>query len=350
MRYNEVMAENNVDPFDCDLIEMHRVDGWQDRGRSAAANEEISRRGFAREAGLRGSLVDKLDFASRVISRLFTKTPNVAVSYSAGGDSTMLSHFIVAGMGKKPLHVMSNTRVEYPETVRNAKRWEREFLTPNGVELAIAWPDKRPPEVWEEQGIPLWSKHVAAAVRGWQSGGSTKQFDRLPEEIKQAARRLSDAGVRVSEKCCDELKKKPMMRLFKERGIEGTLTGSRAQESMARQLSFLQVGALYDSRYGYWIGTPLVYFTADDVAAYHKRHGIEMERPDNGSGRSGCVTCAFGCHLPTEGGLNSMQKLGKTNPRLHAIALDDWGYREALDIAGIKYDPPEYEQLNLFDI
>jgi len=36
---------------------------------------------------------------------------------------------------------------------------------------------------------------------------------------------------------------------------------------------------------------------------------------------------------------STIQRLARENPKMLATALDVWGYRKALDIAGIDYQP-----------
>jgi hypothetical protein len=46
----------------------------------------------------------------------------------------------------------------------------------------------------------------------------------------------------------------------------------------------------------------------------------------------------FGCHLVKEGEPNALQELAKLNPKMHKAALDEWGYREVLDLLNIPYE------------
>jgi hypothetical protein len=100
---------------------------------------------------------------------------------------------------------------------------------------------------------------------------------------------------------------------------------------------YIQRGSLYDSaRHGQWLAHPLTHWRQVDVEAYLQRHSITVAR----SGRSGCATCAFGAHRDQAKGVEStIQRLARENPKMLAAALDDWGYRKALDIAGISYQP-----------
>lgn len=340
---------SNDDPFDCSMIMLERPKDWQSRDKSDASKAEMKRRAQMLSDGQREPLWRKIDFSLRVISRaiLWSKSQAWGVSFSGGGDSYVLSHLIANKIGLKIPHFMYNTRLEYDETVRNVKKRKEELAT-LGVDLHIEYPEKRPKEVWAEHGVPLFYKHAANAIELWQKGANSKAFNRLPKSVQDAARRLTEAGVRVSGKCCDELKKKPAMKANERLGLMGNFTGMRCEESRLRRMLYIQMGAVYKaSKHGYWLAHPLVHWTRKDVDEYMQRNGIEIERPDNGTGRSGCKICLFGCHLRKNGDENSLQRLGRTHPKFHKAVLDDWGYRAACEAAGIPVEPSR--QLSLWD-
>lgn len=336
------------DPLDCEFIELEQPEEWQQAEKSYEARQELSRRGTARARGQKESLSRKIDFSMRVIERAMTKEVNWAVSFSAGNDSTVLSHLLVEKMGLKLPHIMSNTRLEYPETYRNLKTWKA-WLTARDVELIVALPELRPQEVWAKTGIPLFSKEMASKYHQWVATGNDNHLKKVPEYLRAPFKRLKDAGVQLTNKCCDELKKKPMRAVDKARGFTGHLTGVRCAESGARKLAYLQRGALYhSSRNRQWIGNPLVHWMSDDISEYQRKYGIQIEQIASVTGRSGCVNCAFGCHIDTaKGELNSLQILYETNPKMHEKTMGEWGFQKACDIAGIPTVPATLS--NLFD-
>jgi hypothetical protein len=90
----------------------------------------------------------------------------------------------------------------------------------------------------------------------------------------------------------------------------------------------------YSTSHQQWLGTPLIHWTRDDIDTYLRRNGIEVQT----TGRSGCVTCAFGAHLAADAGdENNLQKLHQSNPKMWLQALDGWGYRPALDTIHVAY-------------
>jgi 3'-phosphoadenosine 5'-phosphosulfate sulfotransferase (PAPS reductase)/FAD synthetase len=335
---NRKTFEHNIeDPLDCEYIELDYPAEWQSANKSVSARREISRRGKARALGMKQPLWRKIDFAMRVIERAMAKEDvSWAVSFSAGNDSTVLSHLVVKRMGLKTPHVMSNTRLEYPQTYRNAKTWKA-WLAEHDVVLHTALPELKPDEIWAKHGLPLFSKELAGKYEQWFRTGNENHLRTVPDHIRPAFDRLKAAGIELTGKCCDELKKKPMRVLAKQLGLSGYLTGSRAQESNARKMGYLQRGALYhSSRNRMWIGNPLVHWSKDDIHQYQTDNGIELEQIPTTTGRSGCVNCAFGCHIDQAAGrLNSLQILYEQNPKMHERTMENHRYQEACDLAGI---------------
>lgn len=325
--------------LDCEFIEMDNPENWQSKIKTDAQKQDISRRGKAREAGMRCDYSQKLDFTIRCIRRAFQRVPLAkwCLSWSAGNDSTALSLITRHRMKLKLHHIMSNTRLEYPETIRNMHRYKAELIAA-GVPVTIAYPDKRPMEVWKEDGIPLFSKELASKYRQWVATGNDNHLKRVPDYLHEPFRNLRDAGIMLTDKCCDELKKKPMRKIHKLHGFLGSITGVRAAESQSRKLAYLQRGALYNSsRNRQWICNPLIHWSEEDVQRCLKEYGCELEKPGNGTGRSGCVNCGFGCHISQKNGeKNSLQLLHETNPQMWERTMVDWKFQEACDIAGVK--------------
>lgn len=329
-----------VDPLDCEFIELERPADWQERKKSDQTIDELRRRGVMRRAGMKQPLFKKIDYALRVIERALAKPGvNWYVSFSAGNDSHVVSHLVVDVLGFKTPHIMSNTRLEYPHTYRNLKRW-RQRLSERDVELHVALPDKRPQQVWAEDGIPLFSKELTNKYRQWLATGNDNHLRKVPKYLHEKFRALREEGVILTDRCCDELKKNPMRKLCRRLGFDGTITGTRMAESNARQLAFIQQGSLYySSRNGQWIANPLSHWLAEDVKQYHRDRGIVVEQIPTETGRSGCVNCGFGCHLAQRDGVrNSLQILHDMNPAMWKKTMDEWGFRKACEIAGIEFE------------
>ena len=341
---------------DCSLVMLPNMPFWNRKAKTPEEKAEIKDRAQTLQAGIRMSYDEKVAHAELVIRKALdldtsgqpmdpagpTAGVKWAVSYSGGKDSTVLSHLMVFGMGLKLHHVMSNTRMEYPETLKQVTKWYA-MLREWGVECHTAYPDAKPKDLWKKIGVPLWSKQMGKKFGDYSRSKTDTFSNSIPDNLLAAFKTLKDAGMAVTDKCCSELKKKPLAKWDKVNAIGGHFTGVRCSESRARRLSWIQVGALYNSiSHRQWIANPLAFWTQEDVERYLDDNGIRPIRIPTVRGGSGCVTCMFGCHIAAkEGRPNALQELAVLNPKMHAAALDDWGYRPVLDLLGIPYLPQD---------
>lgn len=330
------------DSMDCDLMTLPRMSYWNNPKKTPEEKAHIIDRAQTLQAGINRPYADKLFHARKSILISINRHPEVkwAVSYSAGRDSTVLSHLIVEAMGIRNIpHVMSNTRMEYPETLQMFRKW-KEWLTERGVDCHQVFPDVRPKELWAKIGVPLWSKQLAYKYRQFVRSKSGRMPSQVPEDLQAKFRQAKAAGLKITEQCCDYLKKKPMKKWDNTVGVTGHFTGVRCAESRARRLAWITSGSIYHvAKKGLWISNPLAFWTDADVATYLKVNGIDVIRPDTLSGGSGCVTCLFGSRMRAqEGTQNAMQDLKTRNPKMWAEALDAWGYRVVLDELGVPYE------------
>jgi 3'-phosphoadenosine 5'-phosphosulfate sulfotransferase (PAPS reductase)/FAD synthetase len=337
-----LMAMEDRDPFSCTTISMPGMSFWNlsAKVKTQAQKDHIDDRANTLQKGIGLSLDDKLGITERIINRALAEDTTWALSYSGGRDSTVLSHIIVERMGLKIPHVMSNTRMEYPETIKQVKDWY-ERIRAHGVECHVCFPDRRPNELWKDIGVPLWSKEIAYKYRKFLKSKSDKISSHVPETLHADFRKAKSLGLKITDKCCDELKKKPMKKWNKEYGIGGHFTGVRCAESRARRLAWIQKGALYQAvtHGNMWIANPLAFWTLEDVETWLKEHKLTVLRPDTPTGGSGCVTCMFGCQARAADGMkNNMQDLKERNPKMWRAALDEWGYRDVLDKMEIPYE------------
>jgi len=333
------MPRIREDSLSCDWIELDNPANWNSPNKSPEEKAELRRRGLRISSALKKSYGEKIDYSLRIIDRAFSKEGVTwGVAFSGGNDSHVLSYLCVEVFGGSPPHIMSNTRLEYPQIIRNVKS---RFCELNKAHVSTRWalPDKRPREVWEETGIPLFSKEIASKYNKWVKTGNNKHLAKVPNYLIPKLEALKEAGVRITDKCCDELKKKPMEKLKKELGINGVFTGTRCQESKVRRLALLQRGSLYQTSKE-WVCNPLSIWLKEDIEHFKIDRKIFVEQPPNSSNRSGCVNCAFGCHISQrKGEENSLQNLFRENRKIWEKTINDWGFKEACDIAGIATEP-----------
>lgn len=348
---DQILAMYEGDAHDCSLVMLPNPPFWNNKHKTDAEKDEIKLRAQTLQHGIRMSYDEKVAHTEKVIRIALGQdvfgneveaAPSAgvkwAVSYSGGKDSTVLSHMMVFGMGLKLPHVMSNTRMEYPETLKQVNKWYA-MLREQGVECHTAWPDAKPKDLWKQIGVPLWSKQMGKKYMDFYRSESDHIPASVADNLRDDFRTLKAAGVKITDKCCSELKKKPLAKWDKEHAVTGHFTGIRCSESRARRLMWIQRGAVYNSAsHRQWLANPLVFWTHDDVSRYLDDNDIRPIPIPTVRGGSGCVTCMFGCHLVEKGQPNTLQELKRLNPKMHKAALDDWGYREVLDLLEIPYE------------
>lgn len=163
---------------------------------------------------------------------------------------------------------------------------------------------------------------------------------------------LLDAPFQMSHKCCDIMKKKPVKKYEKESG-KFPIIGTMASESQARKTAWKIHGCnAFDATRP--TSQPLSFWTEQDVLEYIQRYNLsyasvygEIIKDTNGRlkttkcNRTGCVFCAYGCHLEKEP--NRFQQLKETHPKLWNYYMKPWnegglGMREVLGFIGVKVE------------
>ena len=335
-------ALKHREAHDCSLVELPAMEFWNvsDSKKTPEQKAHIIDRAQTLAHGLRLPYEEKVLHAIKVINYSLKRRVRWAVSYSGGRDSHVLSHLMTHRMGLTGIpHVMSNTRMEYTESIRQVTEWYA-TLRAMGVSCHVVFPAERPKTLWKRIGVPLWSKELAYKYRKFSHSPSDNIPSHVPDGFHDAFRKLKAAKLKVTEKCCSALKKEPMKAWDIIHGIGGHFTGMRSDESRARRLMWIMKGALYRAdTHDMWMCNPLSFWTGSDVQRYLQENGLHVHKPDTAQGGSGCVTCMFGCASRAAAGeKNAMQDLKVRNPKMWLEALDEWGYREVLDLLEIPYE------------
>lgn len=258
----------------------------------------------------------------------------VYVSFSGGKDSTVLLHLVRSIYPHVPA-VFLDTGLEYPEIRQFVKTQEN-----------IIWlrPKMNFKQVIEEYGYPVISKEYAQRVYEYRHhNGESKQ--RIFKVSGKWRDKLANAPFEVSHKCCDHLKKIPVKRFERERGLHPYL-GDMAYESYRRTQSYLRYGcnALGCNRP---ISRPLGFWTERDIWDYLRQFDVPYSSIyDMGYERTGCIFCGFGAHMQEPP--NKFQRMAVTHPRLWRYCMDKLGLRDVLRYLGIPYEPIRSEQMVLF--
>ena len=280
-------------------------------------------------------------------------TSGVYVSFSGGKDSTVLLH-IVRNLYPDVEAVFVNTGLEYPEIQQFVKTFDN---------VTILRPQMRFDEVIKKYGYPLISKEASECVGQGRialernDGKYTYRLKRLNGDVKQPGgfldmskwKPLLDVDFRLSANCCSVMKKYPIKAHAKKTG-KHPITAQMATESRLRTQKWLQYGCNgFDMKNPK--SNPMSFWTEQDVLQYIKQNDIPIasvygdivykdesgfEYNDSltndgklyttGCNRTGCIFCAFGCHLEKEP--SRFQRLKQTHPRQYEYCIGGGEYDE----------------------
>ena len=275
----------------------------------------------------------------------------VYISFSGGKDSTVLLH-LVRSLYPEVEAVFCNTGLEYPEIVKFVKD------IPN---VRILKPELTFKQVIEQKGYPVISKSVANTVRlarkNIEEGKDTLRVRQIKGlEVGSKFNKgkwefLLDAPFKISDECCNEMKKKPFKKYEKETG-KVPFIGTLAAESQQREAVYLKTGCnSFNSNKPK--STPLGFWTEQDILQYIFENNLTIcsvygdivEESDmlgnksyraTGEQRTGCMFCMFGCHLEKEP--NRFQRMKYTHPKQYKYCMEKLNLKEVLDYINVKYD------------
>lgn len=195
---------------------------------------------------------------------------NVYVSFSGGKDSTTLLH-LVRSVNPNIEAVFVDTGLEYPEVKSLVNKTEN---------VTILRPDMSFKQVIEKYGYPMVSKEQANYLDDIRNSTEKMRMRRLNGDsqgrfkLSKKWHYLIDAPFKVSHRCCNEMKKKPVKKYEKETG-KIPFIGTMANESILRQQSYLKTGCnAFDSKRP--TSTPIGFWTEQDVLEYIRMNNIEI--------------------------------------------------------------------------
>ena len=273
----------------------------------------------------------------------------VYVSFSGGKDSTVLLD-MARRIYPDIEAVFIDTGLEYPEIRKFVKTFD-----------GVTWlkPKMNFRQVIEKYGYPLISKEQAAFIQECRTTNSEKLRAIRLNGNKYGRGKISKRWVpliaapfKISDKCCDVMKKSPAKQ-FEKRTGKTAIIATMATESGQRASNWMMYGCNAFSKKRP-TSQPMSFWTEQDVLLYLKRFNIpyasvygEIVEDDKGNLhttgciRTGCVFCAFGAHLEKEP--NRFQRLRQTHPKLWEYCMKPWsegglGMKEVLESIDVKIE------------
>jgi 3'-phosphoadenosine 5'-phosphosulfate sulfotransferase (PAPS reductase)/FAD synthetase len=142
------------------------------------------------------------------------------------------------------------------------------------------------------------------------------------EEQRELARYIQENGIRVSAKCCDYSKKKPLKAYIKSNYIDLNVTGERKAEGGQRALAHKSCFECSTKKNKIDKYMPLWWWSDSVKACFKKVEGIRYSDCYEvyGMRRTGCVGCPFNIRIGDD--LRIMQI---AEPRLYKACMNVFG-------------------------
>ena len=266
---------------------------------------------------------EEVDFYLFDLKTKFSKInfDEYVLSYSGGKDSHLLYWFIKEYMKDDKIQIVGvNTRMEHPQIAKRIKE---------NCDIVLL-PEFRPHEVVEKYGSPCYSKLHDEYIKRYQNGSraasTMKYVARLDENTrfrlpKEASELLLNGELhRISSKCCDYLKKKPMAKYLKETNKK-LIIGVKAEESQMRKARYKGCFTS-DGKF-----SPLWDLTEEMEDAIYFYYQIDIPPIYEVLDRTGCMGCPYGKNIEQE-----LQTLSD-NQYKYVLSM----FQQSYDVKGVNY-------------
>lgn len=281
----------------------------------------------------------------------------VYVSFSGGKDSTVLLHIARHTLGCSDIiGVFDDTGLEYPEIRDFVKKQEN-----------IIWikPKKSFYQVIKEYGWPVISKEQSRYISDIKNPNVSEKIKQIrlnggynghSFKIAKKWLPLINADFKISNRCCDIMKKGPLHKFGKESGMKGMIA-TMAEESQLRLEQYMRGDCnAYNAKYP--VSKPMSFWTEQDVLQYIKRERLEIasiygdiiedekgQLKTTGAHRTGCMFCMYGLHLESQP--NRFERMKETHPKLYDYIMNKLGGKHVME-EYLKCNEKKLKRIGLF--
>lgn len=241
------------------------------------------------------------------INELYNLEENAYISFSGGKDSCVLSKLIdLAIPNNKIPRVYCNTGIEYKLMVNFVKK-----LQTQDNRIIIIQQKQNIKEVLERVGYPFKSKEHSHKVELWQKGNRTKSlrkyFSYFNDERngfscpkKLLYQTMNSFSLKISDRCCFELKKKPLKEWSKNNQKPISLLGLRREEGGQRKNKTNCITLEHNKIKSF---SPLLVCDSNFINTFIQKENVELcelyKEPYNFK-RTGCKGCPFSIDIQQE--------------------------------------------------
>lgn len=283
------------------------------------------------------------------IEDLYYKTGgDCYLSYSGGKDSTIVLALIklCEELGTIPKNaipaVFCDTKIELGATVDFVKWVKKEWYG----NLQIIKTEKLFADVLKEYGKPIVSKMKSETIRRWQKDSTMKSAQFLVSNDKKHCKTKlgnkymhilnPDFDIRISNECCNQMKKKPFAKYTKENDMLGYMNGERQAEGGVRALNMARLGkniCTQINKKGLIIKKPIVDWTDEICDLFIAEYNVPLSRAytEYGLKRTGCFCCPFALDIQ-----DNLKNLYKNEPNRYKAAL--FYLKDVYIAQGVKLD------------
>lgn len=297
--------------------------------------------------------------AKKRITDLCYKTAgDVYVSFSGGKDSTIVLELLKqCELENQVKAVFCDTGIELKAT-KDFVHWVSENYYHN---VEIIKPEMSFAGVIKQYGKPALSKLKSKGIRTYQKKPSCKTsaylFNRTGTRFALADKDMHfihpDFGIKVSEHCCREMKKKPFATYAKEHHVSGYFTGMRMAEGGAREFLYnrkKESGNICTSiKNGLIEKSPIIDWSDEMCDWFINEFDVPLSKAytDYGFSRTGCFLCPYNRQLKED-----LETLKAFEPSAYKVSI--YWLKDVYIAQGIQLDAPEYmaeynEQWAMYD-